>query len=98
VVSDPVKTWSIVAIAAIPGLRWWGVVIYLLYLAFEIYPWLVVRVPGESRRAPLLVLLIYPLYGALNTLLRTAALPIWFWLRYVTGSMRPRRGPEDRIE
>lgn len=96
-VSDPVKIWSMAVIAFTPSLRWWGVVVYLTYLAFEIYPYWVVRVPGDRRRAPLPVLLLYPLYGALNTILRTAAFAIWFWYRYVTGSMRPRRGPKDRI-
>ena len=85
------------AFAFTPSLRWWGVVVYLTYLAFEIYPYWVVRVPGDRRRAPLPVLLLYPLYGALNTILRTAAFAIWLWYRYVTGSMRPRRGPKDRI-
>jgi glycosyltransferase involved in cell wall biosynthesis len=98
VVSDPLKTWSIVAIALTPALRWWGPVIYLLYLVFEIYPWLVVRVPGKPQRSSVFVLLLYPLYGGLNTVLRTLALPVWFWFRFVTGSMRPRRGPKDRIE
>jgi hypothetical protein len=96
-VSDPFKTWSILIIAATPGLRWWAVVLYLTYLAFELYPWWVVRVPGVNRRAPVGVLLAYPLYGAVNTLLRTLAVLPWFWFRYVTGSMRPRRGPKDRI-
>jgi hypothetical protein len=97
-VSDPLKTWSMVVIALTPALRWWGIVIYFAYLAFELYPWWVVRAPGSRRRAPVLALLVYPLYGALNTLLRTAALFTWFWMRCVTGSMRPRRGPGDRIE
>jgi len=96
-ISDPLKTWSIVVIALTPALRWWGLVLYLLYLAFELYPYSVVHVPGSRRRAPVLVLLLYPLYGALNTVLRTLALLVWFWFRYVTGSMRPRRGPRDRI-
>jgi cellulose synthase/poly-beta-1,6-N-acetylglucosamine synthase-like glycosyltransferase len=97
-VSDPVKVWSMAVIAITPGLRWWALVVYLTYLAFELYPYWVVRVPGERRRTPVAVLLLYPLYGGLNTVLRTAALATWFWFRYVTGSMRPRRGPEDRIE
>jgi cellulose synthase/poly-beta-1,6-N-acetylglucosamine synthase-like glycosyltransferase len=97
VVSDPLKVWSMVAIALTPALRMWGLVVYLLYLVFEVYPWLMVRLPGTRRRSSIVVLLIYPVYGALNTLLRTLALPVWFWLRYVTGAMRPRRGPEDRI-
>lgn len=97
VVGDPLKVWSIVAIAVTPALHWWALVIYLLYLVFEIYPWAVVRIPGDARRAPLLVLLVYPLYGALNTVLRLLALFTWAWFRYVTGSMRPRRGPKDRI-
>jgi hypothetical protein len=97
IVSDPLKTWSIVVILMTPALRWWGLVIYLTYLAFELYPWWMVRIPGSGRRAPLPVLLVYPLYGAVNTLLRTASVLTWFWFRYVTGSMRPRRGPEDRI-
>jgi hypothetical protein len=97
VVSDPLKTWSIFVILLTPGLRWWAVVIYLTYLAFELYPWWVVRIPGGRRRAPLIVLLLYPLYGALNTVLRTISLLTWFWARFVSGTMRPRRGPKDRI-
>ncbi|HEV2104521.1 MAG TPA: glycosyltransferase [Candidatus Eisenbacteria bacterium] len=98
VISDPLKTWSILVIALTPGLRAWGLVIYLLYLAFELYPWWVVRLPGSRRRAPLAVLLLYPLYGAVNTVLRTASVLTWFWFRWITGSMRPRRGPADRVE
>jgi cellulose synthase/poly-beta-1,6-N-acetylglucosamine synthase-like glycosyltransferase len=96
-VSDPLKTWSIVIIILTPSLRWWGLVLYLTYLAFEVYPYWVVRLPGDRRRAPLLVLLLYPIYGAVNTVLRTASIATWFWFRYVTGTMRPRRGPKDRI-
>jgi cellulose synthase/poly-beta-1,6-N-acetylglucosamine synthase-like glycosyltransferase len=96
--SDPFKVLSIVLIAITPGLRLWGAAVYLLYLAFETYPFMVVRVPGEPRRrGRLSVLLLYPLYGALNTLMRAAALLVWLWSRFVTGSMRPRRGPADRI-
>lgn len=97
VVSDPLKTWSILMIAITPGLRGWGVVIYLIYLAFEIYPWMVVRVPGGRKRAPLGVLVLYPIYGAINTVLRTLSALVWFWFRYVTRTMRPRRGPKDRL-
>jgi cellulose synthase/poly-beta-1,6-N-acetylglucosamine synthase-like glycosyltransferase len=96
VASDPLKTLSIVALAITPGMRHWIVVIYLAYLAFEIYPWLVVTVPGEKRRAPLTVLLLYPLYGALNTVVRMLSVATWFWMRYVSGVMRPRRGAQDR--
>jgi len=97
-VSDPLKVWSIAVILLTPALRWWGIVIYLTYLAFEIYPYWVIRIPGDRRHAPVAVLLLYPIYGAVNTVLRTASLATWFWFRYVTGSMRPRRGPGDRIE
>ena len=55
------------------------------------------RLPGSNRRAPIGVLLAYPLYGAVNTVLRTAAFFSWLWFRFITRSMRPRRGPEDRI-
>ena len=57
-----------------------------------------VRIPGTRQRSSIFVLLVYPLYGGLNTVLRTLALPVWFWFRFVTGSMRPRRGPQDRIK
>jgi cellulose synthase/poly-beta-1,6-N-acetylglucosamine synthase-like glycosyltransferase len=97
VISDPLKTWSIFVILLTPGLRIWGLILYVLYLAFETFPWWVIRMPGKRRHAPIGVLLFYPLYGAINTLLRTIALPIWAWLRYVTGNMRPRRGPLDRV-
>ncbi len=97
VVSDPLKSWSILIILITPGMRIWGLIVYLIYLAFETFPWWVIRQPGSRRRAPLLVLLVYPLYGALNTLLRTVALVVWAWLRWITGTMRPRRGPRDRV-
>lgn len=97
VVSDPLKTLSILFIVVTPGLRWWGLVIYLIYLAFEIYPWSVIRVPGSRKRAPFGVLVLYPIYGAVNTVLRTFSVAVWFWFRYVTRTMRPRRGPKDRL-
>jgi cellulose synthase/poly-beta-1,6-N-acetylglucosamine synthase-like glycosyltransferase len=97
VVSDPLKSWSILVIAYTPGLRWWALVLYLVYLLFEIYPWTVIRVPGSRTRAPLSVLLFYPVYGAINTLMRTLAVVTWFWYRYIRRTMRPRRGPKDRI-
>jgi len=96
-VSDPLKTWSIVMILASPALWLWGPGVYLLYLLFEVYPYMQVRLPSTDKRASLLVLLVYPIYGAINTLLRTAALFVWLWFRFVSGSMRPRRGPKDRI-
>ncbi len=96
-VSDPLKTWSIATFLVVPGLRWWALVLYLTYLAFELHPWWAIRSPGTRRRAPLTVLLLYPVYGALNTVLRTAAALTWAWSRWVTGTMRPRRGPKDRI-
>lgn len=97
VLSDPLKVWSLGVLLFTPGLRAWLLVVYLLYLAFELYSWWVVRVPGSRSRAPLAVLLFYPLYGAINTLLRTLSLPVWLWLRFVTGTMRPRRDERDRV-
>ncbi len=97
VLSDPLKVWSLGVLLFTPGLRGWLLVVYLLYLAFELYSWWVVRVPGSRSRAPLAVLLFYPLYGAINTLLRTLSLPVWLWLRFVTGTMRPRRDERDRV-
>jgi cellulose synthase/poly-beta-1,6-N-acetylglucosamine synthase-like glycosyltransferase len=97
-ISDPLKVWSIVVIAVTPALQWWGAVLYFTYLVFELYPYAVVRLPGTGKRAPIAVLLFYPVYGAINTVLRTLAIPVWFWYRYVSGSMRPRTGPKDRIE
>ncbi len=96
-VTDPLKTWSLVVLALTPGLRWWALVIYLLYLAFEMFPWIAIREPGSRRRASLGVLLCYPVYGAVNTVLRTASILTWFWLRYVKRTMKPRRGPADRV-
>ncbi len=97
VVTDPLKTWSIFVLALTPGLRWWALVIYLLYLVFEMFPWIVIRDPGSNRRAPIGVLLFYPVYGMINTLLRTAAILTWFWMRHVDKTMKPRHGPQDRI-
>jgi len=95
--SDPLKTWSMAVLLFTPALRWWALVVYLLYLAFELYSWWVVRVPGSRRRAPLSVLFAYPLYGALNTVLRTFSLLVWIYLRFVSGAMRPRRSALDRV-
>jgi hypothetical protein len=97
VLSDPFKVWSLFVLAITPGLRAWLLVIYLLYLAFEIYSWWVVRIPGSSKRAPLGVLLFYPLYGGLNTRLRTSSLFVWLYMRFISGVMRPRRDERDRV-
>ena len=97
VLFDWLKVVSLVVLALTPGLRWWLLVVYLLYLAFELYSWWVVRVPGSRARAPLKVLLLYPVYGAMNTVLRTASLLVWAYLRFVTGAMRPRRDERDRV-
>src|SRR5262245_16975271 len=96
-ISDPLKVWSLAVLALTPGLRIWLLFVYLLYLAFELYSWWVVRVPGSRQRAPVSVLLSYPVYGALNTLARTLSLPVWAWLRYGTRAMRPRRDARDRV-
>lgn len=98
VLSDPIKTWSLAVILLTPGLRWWAVVLYLIYFVFEIHSWWVIRQPGTRRRAPIGVLLFHPVYGAINTVLRTLSLVTWFWFRFVTGSMRPKRGPRDRVQ
>ncbi|HXS83309.1 MAG TPA: glycosyltransferase [Methylomirabilota bacterium] len=97
VLFDWLKVASLAVLALTPGLRWWLLVIYLLYLAFELYSWWVVRIPGTRTRAPLGVLLVYPIYGALNTVLRTLSLVVWVYLRFVSGVMRPRRTAEDRV-
>ncbi len=97
VLSDPLKLWSLGVLLVTPGLRAWLLVVYLLYLAFELYSWWVVRIPGSRARAPLFVLLVYPLYGALNTILRSLSLFVWAWLRFVTGSMRAKRDERDRV-
>jgi glycosyltransferase involved in cell wall biosynthesis len=96
-VSDPLKTWSMIVIALTPGIRLWAVVLYLTYLAFEVYPWWVIRQPGSRRRTPIVVLLAFPLYGAVNTVFRTLSLLTWLWLRFVTGTMRPRRETHRRL-
>jgi cellulose synthase/poly-beta-1,6-N-acetylglucosamine synthase-like glycosyltransferase len=97
VLTDWLKVLSLVVLAITPGLRWWLLVVYLCYLAFELYSWWVVRIPGSRARAPIQVLLFYPLYGAINTLLRTGSLFVWTYLRFVSRAMRPRRDPRDRV-
>jgi cellulose synthase/poly-beta-1,6-N-acetylglucosamine synthase-like glycosyltransferase len=96
-ITDPFKIWSMVVLAVTPGLRLWALALYLLYLAFEFFAWNVIREPGSGRRVSPLVLLAFPVYGAVNTILRTFSLLVWLWLRFVEGSMRPRRGPRDRV-
>ena len=92
-------TTSIAGCALFASWFWcaWLLVVYLLYLAFELYSWWVVRIPGSRARAPLGVLLVYPIYGAINTVLRSLSLFVWAWLRFVTGSMRAKRDERDRV-
>src|SRR5262249_16309824 len=97
VLFDWLKAVSLVVLALTPALRWWLLVIYLLYLAFELYSWWVVRIPGSRARAPVSVLLVYPIYGPLNTVLRTLSLAVWLYLRFATGVMRPKRNAADRV-
>jgi len=96
-ISDPFKVWGVLVLLLTPGYRWWVLVLYLLYLAFELYSWWIVRIPGTRKHAPLHVLLLFPIYGAFNTILRTVCILVWFWLRYVSRVMRPRRTVRDRV-
>jgi len=97
VLFDWLKMASLVVLAITPQLRWWLLVLYLLYLAFELYSWWVVRVPGTRARSPASVLLSYPIYGAINTVLRTLSLIVWLYLRFATGVMRPKGSERDRV-
>ena len=96
-ISDPLKVWSLAVLALTPGLRAWLLVVYFLYLAFELYSWWVVRVPGSRRRAPIGVLFAYPIYGAISTVLRATSFFVWIYLRYISHAMRPRRDERDRV-
>jgi len=68
--------------------------LYLLYLLLELLPFTVIQRDFNTGK-PLLVLLLYPLFGFVNAVLRVIAWFVWVWKRFVTGEMR-RKTEKDR--
>jgi len=88
VLGEPFRFWSLIMLAYY---RIWEVflLLYLLYLLVEIYPFITVqRRINTGKRAG--VLLIYPLYNLLNMVLRVLAFPMWAWKRFVTKEMKAK--------
>ena len=93
VLSEPFRIWSLVMIL------WQGLwaqlgFLYALYLLLELYPFLVIQREFDTGRR-WAVMLLYPVFGLSNAVLRIFAWFVWIWKRFVTGEMR-RRGEKDR--
>lgn len=93
VLFEPLRVYSLLVLLF--GLRASELgLVYLLYLALETYPFVVIQRTLNTGR-PLLVLLLYPIYNLGNMLVRQAALGVWLWKRFVTKEMKPKT-EEDR--
>ena len=93
VLSEPFRLWSLFVILY-HGIWPEFVFIYLLYLLLESYPFTVIQRKINSGYK-YLVLLLYPLFGLSNVVMRVAAWFVWGWKRFVTGEMR-RKTEKDR--
>ncbi len=97
VFSDPIKVYSLFVLLL--QLNWqYLLAVYLTYLSIEIYPFIVVEKKLPIWRYYFPALLVYPIYGFYNTLLRFLSIFIWLWGRFVSKTMRPKGRPDDRIE
>lgn len=93
VLTEPLRIWSLVM------LLWQGLwlqlgFLYVLYLLLELYPFLVIQRDFDTGRR-WAVILLYPVFGLSNAVLRVFAWFVWLWKRVVTGEMR-RKGEGDR--
>jgi len=93
VVTDPFRFWSLLMLFV--GRQWEALgLIYALYLLLELYPFLTIQRKVNSGYK-YLVLLLYPVFGLGNAVLRALAWFVWAYKRFVTGEMR-RKTEKDR--
>jgi hypothetical protein len=93
VLSEPFRIWSLFMILW-NGLWFQLGLLYVLYLLLESYPFLVIQREFDTGKR-WAVLLLYPVFGLSNAVLRIVAWFVWFWKRLVTGEMR-RKSERDR--
>ena len=93
VISEPFRFLSL---ALIVWNRRWDelLLIYLLYLVLESYPFYIIQKKLDSGYR-YLVYFLYPVFGLSNAALRLCALFVWAYKRFVTGEMR-RKTEKDR--
>lgn len=96
ILTDPLRVYSFFALIFF---KQWEMLlfIYLFYLAIEIYPFIVVEKYLPVMRYYFPALIAYPVYGIYNTILRSLALLVWLWNRFVTKRMKPKGHPGDRV-
>src|SRR3989337_1235861 len=96
ILTDPLRIYSFFALFIY---KQWAMLlfVYLFYLAIEIYPFIVVEKYLPVARYYMPALIAYPIYGIYNTLLRSLALFVWLYNRFITKRMRPKGRPGDRI-
>ena len=93
VLSEPFRFWSLMTIL------WRGMwfelgLLYFLYLLLETYPFFIIQREFNTGKR-WAVLLLYPLFGLTNAVLRIVSWFVWLWKRFVTGEMR-RKSVKDR--
>jgi hypothetical protein len=93
VLSEPFRIWSL-ALILYHGLWIELGLLYGLYLLLETYPFLVIERQFDTGKR-WLVLPLYPAFGFVNAALRLVAWFVWFWKRFISGTMR-RKSAKDR--
>jgi glycosyltransferase involved in cell wall biosynthesis len=93
VLTEPFRFWSLLMIVYL-GLWPELGLIYILYLLLETYPFVTIQRKLNSGYK-YLVLLIYPIFGLSNVVMRVLAFAVWVYKRFITGEMR-RKSEKDR--
>ncbi len=93
VLTEPLRAWSLVMIAYL-GLWLEFGLIYLLYLSLEMYPFVTVQRKINSGYK-YVVLVLYPVFGLSNVVMRVLAFAVWIYKRFISGEMR-RKTDKDR--
>ncbi len=86
VLTEPFRAGSLVMIAYL-GLWLELGLIYLLYLLLEMYPFVAIQRKLNSGYK-YVVLVLYPVFGLSNVMMRVLIFTVWIYRRFITGSAR----------
>lgn len=88
VLGEPLRFASFIVLIAH---HMWQILLllYLLYLLLEIYPFLTVQRNLNTGKR-IWVLPLYPLYNLFNMILRVLAVFVWVWKRFITKEMKAK--------
>lgn len=84
VLTEPFRAWSLVMIAYL-GLWLELGLIYMLYLLLEMYPFVTIQRKINSGYK-YLVLLLYPVFGLSNVMMRVLTFAAWIYKRFICGA------------